>query len=172
MRLTKYMVALLCVTLVSAKLAFAQKSQESLRSAVHNPQLQKELLEMEVNDQNVEHLFIDAMSHHPNDSVALARVGRKMASIFRRNTAALKKIIHRYGWPGSDLVGRKGAQAALLIVQHSNDTLFQRACLPLLRNAYERGQVPGDALALLTDRVLVREGKPQLYGTQAVLVAG
>ncbi len=166
------MVVLYCVTLISATLAFAQKSQDTLRATVGNPQLQKELLDMEVNDQNVEHLFVDTMSQHPNDTLGIIAFIKKMDSVFNRNTAALKKILQRYGWPGIDLVGREGAEAAFLIVQHSTDTLFQRACLPLLRTACEHGQASGDNLALLTDRVLVRDGRPQLYGTQTKIVNG
>ncbi|MDG6999876.1 MAG: hypothetical protein JRN15_12255, partial [Nitrososphaerota archaeon] len=160
-----HVVGFLCVALISGKPSFAQSSHESTRTNVRYPQLRKELLEMEVNDQHFGNLFMHTLSQHPNDTASVNAAGKKMNSIYNRNTAALKKILHRYGWPGISLVGRKGAEAAFLIVQHSNDTLFQRACLPLLDNAYERGQVPGDAVALLTDRVLVREGKPQMYGT-------
>lgn len=165
-----YIIALLCFALLLTNPIFAQTSRDSLQTKVRDPQLRKELLGMEVNDQNVEHLFAETMSRHPSDSIALTNAGRKMDSVFNRNTTALKEIMRRYGWPDINQVGRKGAQAAFLIVQHSLDTLFQRSCLPLLRIAYEHGQTSGDYLALLTDRVLVREGKPQLYGTQAKLV--
>jgi hypothetical protein len=44
---------------------------------------------------------------------------------------------------------------------------FQKEMLPLLRDAYRAGELPGRFYALLLDPVLVREGKPQIYGTQA-----
>jgi hypothetical protein len=39
--------------------------------------------------------------------------------------------------------------------------------LPLVEKAYKSGSLAGQSYALLLDRVLVREGKPQMYGTQA-----
>jgi hypothetical protein len=38
----------------------------------------------------------------------------------------------------------------------------------LLKKALQDGDVSGQNYALLLDRVLVGEGKPQLYGTQAL----
>ncbi len=152
--------------------AFAQQTHDTLETKVSDPKLREDLLAMEVADQDVRQEFIKALSVHPIDSLSLVNVDRKMYSVDTANTATLKRIINRYGWPGRKLVGRKGIEAAFLILQHSPDTLFQRACLPLLQNAYEHDQVPGEAVALLTDRVLVREGKPQLYGTQATFADG
>ena len=39
--------------------------------------------------------------------------------------------------------------------------------LPLVEKAYRSGGLSGQSYALLLDRVLVGEGKPQVYGTQA-----
>lgn len=81
--------------------------------------------------------------------------------------AQLKRIIRQSGWPGFDQVGTDGEQAAFLITQHSDeDKPFQRLCLPLLQAAVRGGQAKPDELALLTDRILRGEGKPQVYGTQ------
>jgi len=60
-----------------------------------------------------------------------------------------------------------GAFAAWLLVQHADaDPEFQAYCLELMKDAYESGEVRGQDLAYLTDRVLVNQGKKQLYGTQ------
>jgi Family of unknown function (DUF6624) len=39
--------------------------------------------------------------------------------------------------------------------------------LPLVEAAYRQKKLQGQDYALLLDRVLVAEGKPQIYGTQA-----
>ena len=44
--------------------------------------------------------------------------------------------------------------------------------MPLVRKAYQKGELSGQSLALLTDRVRAREGEPQLYGTQATIQNG
>jgi hypothetical protein len=85
--------------------------------------------------------------------------------------ALLKQIVAEYGWPGISMVGPDGADAAWLIAQHADfDVPFQRQCLALVEEAHRRGEVTGMHLAYLTDRVLIVEHKPQLYGTQGAPV--
>jgi uncharacterized protein DUF6624 len=84
------------------------------------------------------------------------RPGRRLES---------EKIVAQYGWPSSDLVGVDGTRAAFLIVQHANPAL-QKEMLPRVRDALRTGDLPGESYALLLDRVLVSEGKKQIYGTQ------
>ncbi len=83
------------------------------------------------------------------------------------NTAELKKIIAQFGWPRLSLVGKRGAVAAWLIVQHADlDPTFQRRCLTRLERAVKEKEASPEHLAYLSDRVLLNEGKKQLYGTQ------
>jgi hypothetical protein len=78
-------------------------------------------------------------------------------------------VISDVGWPGKSLVGKDGANAAWLLAQHADrDPAFQRRCLDLLATAVERGEAAIVQQAYLTDRVLLHEGKPQEYGTQAI----
>src|SRR5439155_1758694 len=66
------------------------------------------------------------------------------------------------------LAGEDGAEAAWLLAQHADrDPAFQRRCLDLLAEAAARGEASWMHVAYLTDRVLLAEGKPQEYGTQA-----
>ena len=51
-------------------------------------------------------------------------------------------------------------------LQHA-EYAVQKEMFPLVRDAYRANKLPGQFYALLFDRVLVREGKPQVYGTQA-----
>jgi hypothetical protein len=82
------------------------------------------------------------------------------------NRQRLKEIIKEHGWPGKSLVGADGANAAWLVVQHSDaDVAFQKECLALMEAA-PQGEVSRQEVAYLTDRVLVNEKKKQRYGTQ------
>lgn len=83
------------------------------------------------------------------------------------NLPWLKGVVAAHGWPGASLVGSAGAHAAWLLAQHADaDPAFQRECLGLLTAAVEAGEATERELAYLTDRVLLAEGKPQVYGTQ------
>jgi len=53
-----------------------------------------------------------------------------------------------------------------LLAQHTLDREFQQTALGALRQAVARGQASAKNLAYLEDRVAVRAGAKQLYGTQ------
>ena len=88
-----------------------------------------------------------------------------LKQIYRENSSWLKKIIHSQGWLSEKIVGEQGELYAWLIVQHSDDFNFQKSCLKLLKNlpkTKERNQ----HVAYLTDKILTKENKKQIYGTQ------
>lgn len=91
----------------------------------------------------------------------------RMARVHRRNARRLRRIIEAIGWPGADLVGSDGAEAAWLILQHaiSEPDLLRRA-LPLLATAAREGKADAAQAAMLEDRIRFFEGRPQRYGTQ------
>jgi Family of unknown function (DUF6624) len=85
------------------------------------------------------------------------------------NLPWLKGVLAEHGWPGKSLVGKDGAHAAWLLAQHADaDPAFQRRCLDLLAIAAQAGEATAVELAYLTDRVLLHEGQPQVYGTQMI----
>lgn len=121
--------------------------------------LRQELLARVEKDQQVRRAAI-AAGGKPEDWARIAPVDRD-------NTAWLKQVVARQGWPGNALVGEDGAEAAWILVQHADaDPTFQAQMLPLLEAALSRRDVAADHVALLTDRVLRAQGKLQRYGTQ------
>jgi hypothetical protein len=85
----------------------------------------------------------------------------------RARTRRLSEILDQHGWPGFDLVGEDGEDAAWAIAQHSDlDPEVQARALELLRAAVAAGQASPGNLAYLEDRVAVAAGRPQRYGTQ------
>lgn len=125
------------------------------------PELRLELLKREEEDQTIRNELIKKGVGQPDKSI-LAR----MNEIDAANTERMKAIVRQHGWPSPELVGSDGVHAAFLLVQHA-EPAFQKEMLPLVEKAYKSGGLSGQSYALLVDRVLVREGKPQVYGTQA-----
>ena len=74
-------------------------------------------------------------------------------------------IIDKYGWPGPDVVGQQGNQAVFLVIQHT-DIKTQEKYLPMMREAVKNKKAAASSLALLEDRVALRQGKKQIYGSQ------
>ena len=85
----------------------------------------------------------------------------------RIRIAKLTEILDEHGWPGRSLVGEKACRGAFLVLQHA-DLEMQKKYLPLLREATAAGEIKRTALPLLEDRVLMKDGKEQLYGSQLV----
>src|SRR5262245_29259221 len=97
----------------------------------------------------------------------------KVGKIDADNMKWLKHVVDKHGWPTFTLVGQDGAHAAWLLVQHADrDRKFQRQCLDMMADLVMKGEADKKDFAYLTDRVLLAEGKKQLYGTQFHQVNG
>ena len=81
------------------------------------------------------------------------------------NLVKVKAILDNHGWVGPDKVGTDANSALFLVIQHS-DLSTQEKYLPLMREAVKKGNARASDLALLEDRVALRQGKKQIYGSQ------
>lgn len=126
-----------------------------------NPDLRAELLAMQDADQHRRCRAMDAS----DDAATVAWDAVREAD--HRHTARLREIVAEHGWPGRSLVGDDGSHAAWLLAQHADDEpQFQRRCLELLAAAVASGDAAAVDWAYLADRVAVKQGLPQLHGTQ------
>jgi hypothetical protein len=146
----------LLVFQISTALNLPAQTQSTVTIA--DPALRQELLERLKRDQ--------AIRNEWNENYNDAAIRKRVESIDLENTSRMKEIVKQYGWPNPELVGKDGSSAAFILVQHG-DYSFQKEMLPLIRNAALVGNLEKQDYALLLDRVLVKEGKPQIYGTQA-----
>jgi hypothetical protein len=81
------------------------------------------------------------------------------------NLIKVKKILDERGWLGPDIIGVQGNSTLFLVIQHS-DIETQKKYLPIMRDAVKKGNARPADLALLEDRVLLGQGKRQIYGSQ------
>ena len=65
----------------------------------------------------------------------------------------------------TDVVGELGNSTFFAVIQHS-DLKTQEKYLPVMREAAKNGKARADQLALLEDRVALKEGCRQIYGSQ------
>ena len=82
-----------------------------------------------------------------------------------RNRQRLDEIVKENGWPKISSFGEDASGVAFLIVQNA-ELDYQKKYLPLIKEAVTRNEARASDLAMLEDRILTREGKKQLYGTQ------
>lgn len=81
------------------------------------------------------------------------------------NLLKVTKILDERGWLGSDIIGNNGNSTLFLVIQHS-DIKVQEKYLPMMREAVAQKRANASSLALLEDRVALRQGKKQIYGSQ------
>jgi hypothetical protein len=82
------------------------------------------------------------------------------------NEIEVGQIIEKYGWLGKNRVGDQANQALWLVIQHAPIEM-QEKYLPDLKESVEKGESEGWNLAFLEDRILMRNGKDQIYGSQS-----
>jgi uncharacterized protein DUF6624 len=162
--------ALVCCTV-------ARGNDESKPSTVKKPGLRLELLGRVKADQEARTTLVAFLKKSgggvvdpsilPADRKAeYEKLGAAVKKADQENTKRLSDIIDEHGWPANSLVGRDGSHAAWLLVQHADaDLKLQRKCLDLMAKL-PKAEVSQTDLAYLTDRVLLAEGKKQIYGTQ------
>ena len=136
---------------------------------ITRPALQRQLLQMEREDQEVRERFIAAYNAHGGDLPMDDPTSLAVTHVDEVNLPKLKHIINQDGFPTISMVGIDGVQAAFLLATHADDDpLFQAKILKIITPRLRTHEIDGNQFALLTDRVLVAQGKHQRYGTQFV----
>lgn len=132
-----------------------------------NPALRAELAEIRAADQagRAEMALVYERYEGAARDSAMAVLWRRQSAVDSLNLVQLDRIVAEYGWPGNSLVGRDGALAAFLVLQHA-DLDVQERYLPLLEAAVAAGEASAGHLAYLVDRIRVRNNLPQRYGSQ------
>lgn len=141
------------------------KENKEVSEANLNKPLVRQLDSIYESDQN-DRLQLQGMEEkYGRDSKEMRTMWKKIAYQDSVNLIKVCAILDKYGWLGPDVVGGRGNSTLFLVVQHS-DLKTQLKYLPMMREAVKNGKARASSLALLEDRVLVRQGKKQIYGSQ------
>lgn len=105
----------------------------------------------------------------PIDSATYDALFVPMKKVDAINQERLEKIIADCGWPKAELLGKQALEAAFIVVQHAS-LEFQRKYLANIEGDFKNGHLPALNYAMLIDRILTRENKEQLYGTQSYIM--
>jgi hypothetical protein len=151
-------------SLVCVVLAPLLSCARGAESGVANAQLRAELLQRVAADQAVRDTMMRGMRAGAGaQDTALTRRVDRLDSV---NTAWLVRQQPAKGWFTRAQVGADGVAAAFLLLQHAADTAWQARALPVIQTAVAQGDVSGQEFALFADRIAMRRGLPQQYGTQ------
>ncbi|MEP7155773.1 MAG: DUF6624 domain-containing protein [Betaproteobacteria bacterium] len=87
------------------------------------------------------------------------------------NQKRVAVILDTYGWPPKSKVGAEASTTAFLVVQHAGLD-YQVKYMESMRAAVDSGEAAKQQFALLEDRVLLRQGKSQRFGSQVDTTGG
>ncbi|MEG2099960.1 DUF6624 domain-containing protein [Flavobacterium sp. FlaQc-28] len=146
-------------------IAKLQKKIDILSANFDKP-LQNELLDIYTEDQGIRREFMKVYKDPASDKRKIDSIGKIMNKKDSINLVKVMKILDEKGWVGKDKIGEQANQTLFLVIQHS-DLKYQQKYLPMMREAVKKGNASLANLAYLEDRVALREGKHQIYGSQS-----
>ncbi|WP_245326346.1 DUF6624 domain-containing protein [Hymenobacter wooponensis] len=133
--------------------------------ANYNKPLKQQLDSIYASDQGGR-IKIDAVQkQYGPHSAELTALWKEIEATDARNLQRVTKLLDTHGWPRKSEVGNTGTQTVFLVIQHSNLPTMEKY-FPMAKQAAERGDLSKSGFALLQDRMLMWQGKPQIYGSQ------
>ncbi len=136
-----------------------------LMEANYDKPLQAELLAILDEDQKYRMQMNETQKKFGPDSKEMNDLWKITIQKDSINLLKVKKILDEKGWVGKDKVGAQANSALFLVIQHS-DLETQKKYLPMMKEAVAKGNASSGSLALLIDRIEIREGRKQIYGSQ------
>ena len=130
-----------------------------------NDSLVEVLATVAVSDQVYRNQYQDTIGRYGADSKEVKALFERMRVQDSINQVKVCAILDRYGWVGPDIVGEEGKSTFFFVVQHA-ELPIQLKYLPMMRAAVKDGRANARHLALLEDRVNLRQGRKQVYGSQ------
>lgn len=140
------------------------RSRKEFEEGLNKP-LKKELEEINRRDQTLRKLYQVAVKELGQDTLGI----RYYEKLIKREDSICQsrviELIEKYGWLGISDVGEEGNRTIWLVIQHS-PLEIQEKYYPKMKDSVDKGESNGGDFAYLLDRILMRKGEKQIYGSQ------
>lgn len=146
-------VPLLFIGLFALCAGLSAQNLDSLLQTVHD------------RDQAVRTEIIRLSQQVPPQADSLLAAYARMQEIDAANQRIVMELLDRGDWPVG--ISPEAGETIWLVIDHA-DLDMQKRCLPLIEDQVKAGRLPASNYATLFDRMRMREGLPQRYGTQTV----
>jgi tetratricopeptide (TPR) repeat protein len=147
-------------------IADLQKKSDAYEAGLNKP-LMAELRQIQETDQKYRMMMDSIEQEFGWESKEMQELWKKQSDADSINLQKIEAIIAEHGYPGKSLVGNRLANATFLVIQHA-DLEIQEKYLPILQAAADKGELRKSSLALLIDRIEMRNDRPQIYGSQVI----
>ena len=152
----------LFIGLLSAHLSFTQ-SYESIRTKL-------EAIELE--SLELRSMVMPTIREFGMDSPQMDSLNSRIMRFDSSALVFVKEVINTHGWLGKREIGAAANRTLFLVIQHAPDNDIRKTYFPLLEASVKKGESEKSDMATMKDRILVQDGKPQIYGTQSHMVNG
>lgn len=159
----KFALAATALALFLSACAFSQN--EYFTEPVATDSLKTLLITVGETDQALRKEFAETLKKYKPDAPEMKTIWKYQSTIDAENQKLVAEFLEKYGWPKISDYGDEPSQVVFLVIQHA-DLTYQKRYFELARTAAESGDLEKSAFALLQDRVLINEGKKQIYGSQ------
>lgn len=159
----------LWILIISISLISCKDSQKEIKS------LKSELVQILESDQDLRRIFTPDITPEGKRQILKkynitaeefeTRGWKITQEIDSLNLIKVEKIISKHGYPGKELVGEKLSAAVWYVIQHSELPTMEKY-FPLIEKANKERDLDDRNIAMMKDRMLMYQGKPQIYGTQ------
>ncbi len=148
-------------------LTFAQlpTADDNFDDYAYNESLAQQLQSIQAEDQQYRRRIEEIENKFGRNSREMKDLWNVINKKDSINTIKVTRLLDEYGWLGPAVAGEQGNTTLFLVIQHA-DLKTQEKYLPMMREAVNNKKAFGKQLALLEDRVALRQGKKQIYGSQ------
>ena len=157
----KHLFPFLILLIGSCNSPTSNSTQEQLDIAT----VQRLLDSIHIEDQKYRNELSLVREQYGRNSREWALLVSKMNATDESNLEVLEKILAQHGWLSEEQIGKTANITQFLVIQHS-DLEVQEKYLPIMKQAVREGKADARSLALLIDRVNLRKGELQVYGSQ------
>jgi hypothetical protein len=143
----------------------ANAARVAKQKSLFEPELAAHLDSIRQADQFYRRQIAETEKRYGRNSQEIKQLNAKIAYYDSINLIKVKHILDTRGWLGPEIV-HGGSEAMFLVIQHAADLNTKIKYLPTMKEAAKNGKVNQINVAMLEDRILVRQNKKQIYGTQ------
>lgn len=91
---------------------------------------------------------------------------KEIVEVNHENLEIVVSLLENCGMPSMNEVSNQQLGAVWLVLQHSIYPEYTKKYFPDIEKAVNNGDLKKEQYALMKDKILMNEGKPQIYGSQ------
>ena len=148
--------------LILRKATEKDKEFEKKLIAIYAKEIVEPVIPIEIDCNNIQEILTKVFSLDQDMRMSGNRID---PNIDRENLVTVVSLIEKCGMPTLKNVNQEQMSAIWLVFQHG-DNYHRKKYLPLLKKSAQNGDLGKGQIALMEDRILMMDGKPQVYGSQ------